>query len=203
MKKLSTLLLGLSASLGMAQCEILGNSTLSAGETATYSISNEWAQCKQCHYWSAIGNTEIVGDNRLNVVQVRARNAGNSTLSLQYFSTNGLVKCNKDIKVVGQNAQNQQVQRNTENECDILLTNFREVRTDDDTIAFFPDTNQELHYNWKVVYNDGTEATSNEKVPEFEISAQRYIESVQVQAFSRSCYKKLGKTYNQANWKAL
>lgn len=198
MKKISTLLLGLSASFAMAQCEILGNSTLNIGEIATYSIGNEWAQCKQCHFWSTTGNTEVVGDNRLNTIQVRAKNTGTSTLSLQYFSTSGLVNCSKDITIVGQNTQNQ---TNTDSHCDILLTNFREVMTGANSIAFFPDTNQELNYTWKVVYSDGTEATSNEKVPEFHFSAQKPIESVNIQVASKSCFKKFTKTYNEAYWK--
>lgn len=203
MKKLSTLLLGLSAALGFAQCEILGNSTLNAGETATYSISNELAQCKQCHYWNVEGNTEIIGDNRLNLVQVRARNSGNSTISLQYFSPNGLVKCSKDVVIVKGTENAHRPLKNTDNECDIHLTNFREVRIDTNTIAFFPDTSQELHYAWKVIYSDGSEATSNDKVPQFSNTVLKVIESIQVQAFSKSCYKKFSKTYNETFWKAL
>lgn len=202
MKKQAILFLGLMMNWAFAQCDIEGNSQISAHDTAVFGIGNELAQCKQCHQWSVEGNATIVGDNRQNKVSVKAQSSGKATLHLQYFSPQGLVKCSKDVAIVGGNAA-PKTERKTDADCDIQFDNYKEVKMGANAILFYPDTPQELTYTWEVDYKDGTKKTSSEKVPQFPLYENNPIEQVKVRVFSKSCYKKFAKTYNQSFWELL
>lgn len=196
MRKLNILFFVLFTSLGFAQCEISGSSTIYTGESAIYNISHELAQCRQCHYWTSTGNVSIMGDNRQNSVSVKALSQGNATLTLQYFSPTGLVKCSKDINV----AISTVPPKNMDSDCDIDLANYKEVKTGNNTIAFFPETNQDLNYTWNVFYQNGTTLSSSEKVPQFIYAQENPIVKVEVKVLSKICYKKFTKTYDAYFW---
>lgn len=204
MKKLQMFLLGLTVNLAFGQCEILGNAHLNTSDTAKYSISNELAQCKQCHQWSVIGNASIIGDYRQNEITLKAHSQGTATLSLQYFSPQGLVKCSKDIHIMGQGTAHTPTRKSNvshDKNCDINFNGYKEVKMDNHSILFYPDTQQELSYTWEVDYKDGSQETSSEKVPQFTFSENNPILNVHIKVFSKSCYKRLTKTYDEGFWK--
>ena len=69
MKKFSQLFLVLVSTLGFAQCEITGKSSLVVGEKSSYSIKKD-AQCKECYRWISEGGIIIESDNRLDSVEI-------------------------------------------------------------------------------------------------------------------------------------
>ena len=199
MKKFSQLFLILVSTLGFAQCEITGKSSLVVGETAEYNISNESAQCKQCHQWTISGNAVISSDDhKLNNIRIKALAAGKTTLSLQYFSSHDLVKCTKEINITDDKAP---TAKTTESNCDVPSINFKEVKIDNSTIAFFPESKENLSYTWEAFYADGKHETSAEKVPLFSINEQNPIIRINVKVFAKNCYKIFAKTYDTSFWK--
>ena len=199
MKKFSQLFLVLVSTLGFAQCEITGKSSLVVGETAEYNISNESAQCKQCHQWTISGNAVISSDDhKLNNIRIKALAAGKTTLSLQYFSSHDLVKCTKEINITDDKAP---TAKTTESNCDVPSINFKEVKIDNSTIAFFPESKENLSYTWEAFYADGKHETSAEKVPLFSINEQNPIIRINVKVFAKNCYKIFAKTYDTSFWK--
>lgn len=204
MKRITTLFLTLLSVTIFAQCEISGKNTLFIGETSTYSIGNEVSQCKQCHQWNSQGNATINSDNRLNSVNVNALSAGKATLFLQYFSHQSLVSCSKDILIVERKNQNT-TQNNPSNDsdCDISFFNFKEVKINENNIALFPDTQQDLKFKWEVNYKNGDTKTFDEKVPQVPFYKENPIVNVKIQVFSKTCYKKFTKTYEGMFWEQL
>ena len=199
MKKFSQLFLVLVSTFGFAQCEITGKSSLVVGETAEYSISNESAQCKQCHQWTISGNAVISSDDhKLNNIRIKALAAGKAILSLQYFSSHDLVKCTKEINITDDKAP---AAKTTESNCDVPSINFKEVKIDNSTIAFFPESKENLSYTWEAFYADGKHETSAEKVPLFSINEQNPIIKINVKVFAKNCYKIFAKTYDTSFWK--
>ena len=182
-----------------AQCNIEGKNSLNIGETAEYSISNESAQCKQCHQWAISGNAVISSDDhKLNNIRIKALSAGRATLSLQYFSSHDLVKCTKEINITDDKVS---AAKTTESNCDVPSISFKEVKIDNSTIAFFPDSKENLSYTWEAFYADGKQETSAEKVPQFSINEQNPIIKIQVKVFAKNCYKIFAKTYDASFWK--
>ena len=157
------------------------------------------AQCKQCHQWTISGNAVISSDDhKLNNIRIKALSAGRATLSLQYFSSHDLVKCTKEINITDDKAP---VAKTTESNCDVPSISFKEVKIDNSTIAFFPDSKENLNYTWEAFYADGKQENSAEKVPQFSINEQNPIIKIQVRIFAKNCYKILAKTYDASFWK--
>ena len=199
MKNLVVLLFFTAFTTTSAQCNIEGKTTLNIGETANYGVANESAQCKQCHQWAISGNAVILSnDHKLNNISIKALSAGRATLSLQYFSSHDLVKCTKEISIIDDKAP---IAKTAEDNCDVPPINFREVKIDNSTIAFFPDSKENLNYTWEAFYADGKQETSAEKVPQFSINEQNPIIKIQVKIFAKNCYKILAKTYDASFWK--
>lgn len=205
MKNLYTLPLLIISNLGFSQCEILGENTIDTGKTYEYSINNELAQCKQCHHWTTIGNTSIISDNRLNSISVKALSPGKATIALQYLSNQGLVKCSKEVEIItfSSSTQNSSTDNRKNGDCDIQVSNFKEVKISAQKIAFLTENQQDLVYTWEAHYKDNTKVSSNEKVPQFPFSEDNPITKVEVKIFSKTCYSKFSKNYDGNFWKYL
>lgn len=191
------------ANFGIAQCNISGGSHISVDAISQYSVENELAQCKQCHQWSVSSNAQIVGDSRENKVSIKGISNGNATVSLQYLSPQGLVKCSREVTIVGESTAIPSVEKKNEGDCDISLENFREVKLKGDMVLLYPDTKEDLVYFWEANYKNGMKETSSEKTPEFKLQLDNPIVSVQIKVFSKSCYKTFTKTYESNFWKFL
>ena len=200
MKKFSQLFLVLVSTLGFAQCEITGKSSLVVGEKSSYGIKKD-AQCKECYRWTLDGKAVIVSDNRLNSVEINPINTGNATLSVQYLSHDGhVVKCSKDLHIsLTETANASEKAKN--GECDIDVTNYETKKLTNERLGFYSNSNGDFSYTWEVLYKNGQKQYSTEKAPQFSYSKDNQIVTVSVTVVSKSCYKKFTKPYDDNFWK--
>lgn len=204
MNKITTLFFGMLSSLGIAQCDISGASTLQVGQSVTYATHPTDVQCKDCHQWAISGDHGIIStDKKLNKIDFKATRAGNATVSLVYLSPRGVEKCSKEIQIIDPTATKRVVQKTQDSDCDIEFADFKEVKINENTIAFFPNSSQKLNYTWETHYQNGQIESSTDKVPQFTLSAKNPIVSVKIKLTSAICFKQISKSYDASYWKAL
>ena len=214
MKKfLSILFLGILLP-GFGQCTIDGVTSATVGEEVTLTVSGAEAQCKECHLWVAVGNTAVIsGDARLKTVKIASIKPGRQVISLAMLTPQGLAQCSKNIDVLEQTAgvANSSAPLSTTNvpppappvakPCDINVNNYKEVKYEAGVVSFFPlDTQGDWKYKWTVTYNDGETSKSYEKVPQFNYSAAKPINTVKLQVVSQKCMKEFTKRYDSNFW---
>lgn len=230
MKKLLLLLLlvGMSSAVS-SQCMIQGANEVKVGEQAVYQVPSEFAQCADCHQWKVSGFANLNGDLRKNEIRVTANQPGAVMLSLTMLTPNGVEQCTKSINFVGeaveinryqspQNTQSYQNSQNNQNyysnyynpktpkvDCDIDIRTFKEVKYEDNSVAFFPTIRDNNYsYKWEAFYVNGIQPrVSEEKVSTFDNNLPNYIEKVALTVTSKRCIKKLSKTYNESYWMFL
>ncbi len=201
-----------------SQCNILGKSTINPNQTETYSVEVDNAQCNDCHLWSTIGsNLEIDGEFRKNNVKIKSINSGKAVLSLSLLTSQGLIICNKNL-TIGANGQSEQIQNienqktvsdnissnstSTNPDCNINITNYKEVKFAEGIVSYFPDTtNNDIKYIWTAIYQNGDQKESREKVPQFTYSKENGIQTLKLEAISNKCIKKYSKNYDITFWK--
>lgn len=203
MKKVFFILSLVASVMVFAQCNILGKSTINIADTETYTVENDNAQCPDCHLWVTIGgNTKIEGDFRKNKVTIQPIAGGRTVLSLSMLTSQGISQCSKNIDVIDRNITESRANVQNQTDCDITISGFKEVKYADGVVSFFPNEMQNNYkYTWTVVYGDGTQKTSNEKVPQFEYNREIGISTVRVKMMSSKCIKDLSKTYDVGFWK--
>jgi hypothetical protein len=207
MYKLTLLSLLLMSFLMNAQCTITGKSTIKVLAEETYSVSNETAQCKDCHLWIPIGgNATISGDNRQNTVTIKANSGGRQVLSLAILTQQGFLQCSKNIdiiddSVIAQNSNNPSRDPVQKVECKIDISDFKEVKYAENIVSFFPiGDDQSYKFIWTITYPDGRTATSNEKVGQFPYTKTEGIKTVQLRVITSTCLRDFTKSYDSIYW---
>lgn len=188
-----------------AQCTIEGPNQLKVGEESVYHVPTEYAQCEDCHQWKAIGALGIQRDNRKHKVTVYPKGAGKVALGVMLLTPNGIEQCSKNITIVRDNMASQgsyAVDTPKKVDCDITISDFKEVKYQDNTVAFFPNSKDDSYmYTWEANYTQGGEPkVSNEKVPVFDNNTNNMIEKVTLNITSKKCLKKYSKKYTPSFW---
>lgn len=207
MKKI-ILFVGLICSVAIsAQCNISGKSSINVLAEETYTIATETAQCKDCHQWVNIGgNTTIIGDKKQNSFKVKANTAGREVISLSVLTPSGLLQCSKTIDIVDTNSTKPLVAEATEvgkpKICDIEVTNYKEVKYNEQTVSFFPDVmNDAQKYSWVANYENGDTKKSTDKVALFPYSKENGITKLVLKVNSSKCLKEYSKNYDANYWR--
>lgn len=176
------------------QCYIEGKSQLSVGETSTYSIANNTANCEECHQWKVIdNNTSIRSDSLKSSIQLKGISNGTSTITLSGTSAKGPFQCSKTINVVPVTPAN----ITTENpKCDIKTANFTEQRNGEMLILTPEIRKESFFYTWTL--KSGAEAIikkaqNQELVLSKEESAN--VTEIQLRIQSNKCMRTVNKTY--------
>lgn len=200
-KLLMTALLGM-ATIAYAQCTVQGNESLQIGEQGVYTISTEDAQCKDCHQWKIFGESaSLVGDDRKNRVGIFANKSGSITVNVTVLTPRGIEECSKKIDIQGDDSVHMVTPPKN---CDIVIDDFKEVKYDEKTAAFFPiHRKNDYKYDWEVYYANGTKQKSEERIPTFEYTPENYIQKIEANITSNKCMKKLTKKYDQMYWKVF
>ena len=185
-----------------AQCSITGPSTIKVNETANFKIENEIAQCKDCHRWFTSGDYALInGDNRQNNVSVKGLSQGKQTISLGIITANGFIQCDKSIDIISTEKETSNTPEIVKN-CDIEITEFKDAKVEDGTIAFLPTmTSNQYKYDWTITYNNGQEVKSTEKVPQFHYpKTGNTITKVTLNIVSSKCIREIHKKYDDKFW---
>lgn len=199
MKKILLLLTFLSFTYGFAQCYIEGNSSITVGETETYTLKNNAGQCTDCHHWSTFArNVTLQGDVKQSIIKVNAHGAGQFILSMDMLSPRGKVQCSKVIDVVPKPSAeiyNSPV-------CDIGTEGFKEVKISDGTVSFVPSKAEtHLKYEWTAEYDNGEKKISAESAAQFAYSKEKGIRSVSLKVYTSKCMRTFTKTYDANYWR--
>ena len=199
MKKILLLLTFLSFTYGFAQCYIEGNSSITVGETETYTLKNNAGQCTDCHHWSTFArNVTLQGDVKQSIIKVNAQGAGQFILSMDMLSPRGKVQCSKVIDVVPKPS----AEIYNSPTCDIGTEGFKEVKVSDGVVSFVPaKTEGSLKYEWTAVYDNGDEIKSAEHTPKFSYSKENGIKTLMLRVTSSKCMRTFTKTYDANYWK--
>ena len=214
MKKI-ILFVGLLCSVAIsAQCNISGKSSINVLAEETYTIATETAQCKDCHQWVNIGgNTTIIGDKKQNSFKVKANTAGREVISLSVLTPTGILQCSKSIDIVDTNSSKPLATNGTTataeiaevekpKNCDIEVTNYKEVKYNEQTVSFFPDVmNDAQKYSWVANYENGDTKKSTDKVALFPYSKENGITKLVLKVNSSKCLKEYSKNYDANYWR--
>ncbi len=203
MKKTITLFALLIAAFSMAQCIIIGKTSISIEENPMYSIENDNAQCTDCHLWVTVGgNSQLDGDFRKNTIKLKPTAGGRTVLSLSILTPQGLSQCSKNIDITDKTSNISTSSNQQKVDCDISVNSFREVKYAEGIVSFFPSNTQNNYgYTWTVIYANGEQKTSTEKIPQFPYTKEGSITTVKLKVLSTQCMKDLAKTYDNTYWK--
>ncbi len=188
-----------------AQCFIQGKETLQTNETSTYTLTNNTAQCEECHQWTVIDkNATIEGNNRLKDVKIKGISGGKATIALSGISEKGPFQCSKTIDIVTPIAQILNPNPSDNTNCDIKTSVFTEKKQGS-KIIFIPDAIAEKNiYSWTLTSGDGSQTTLYGKTPELDIEQQTpAITQIQLKIQSGSCLKTITKSYIPGFWMGL
>ncbi|PIE50219.1 MAG: hypothetical protein CSA38_04390 [Flavobacteriales bacterium] len=208
MKKILLSLIFAVSSVLYGQCKIEGASSAVVGNNVSFSASVMDAQCQDCYQWAVAGaNASIISNNKRNEVLVNVPNLGEATLNLTVLTKNGVQRCTKNIQVVKDDKivvrEDKVIVRGDKiiPPCDIVIQDFKEIKYDDQTVAFFPNIrNKNYRYEWTAEYTYGSPKTYDEKVSVFENKPLNTIKKVQLKVTSNRCVKKLVKEYTSNYW---
>lgn len=196
MRKHLILTLGLMSAGIFGQYNILGSEIIKVGETQKFSADLA-GKCEDCYIWK-ISPEEIISveSNNEGQITLKGSHLGTAKISLTIETENESFVCEKNISI--QNATDQK-----EKQCDVEITNFKDVKVDDDTMSFFPNKiSQKYSYLWKATYADGTRKESEEKIPQFINNPNTIITSVVVHIINKSslCSSIITRTYGEKYW---
>lgn len=200
MKKYLFMIAGfLAINSSYAQCNITGSKTIAPNETTTFTVDVK-AQCEECYFWKSSNEQsfKIDGNNKLSKVSLTGKGFGKTNISVSILTDQGPVQCEKSIELTDLK------QSLAENNCGIKVDDFKEVKVNETTISFFPNSNSgDYLYKWNVTYANGENQESDEKIPQFFYSDINYITLVKLKVSSKSpiCSMTLSKKYEQNFWK--
>lgn len=190
---------------GISQCYILGKPSIKAGETETYTVEKDIAQCGDCHLWTTHGgNVTLQGNVKQNSIKLTGNTGGQTILSLAMLAPQGMVQCSKIVEVT-EPVKNITIYKtapgSTNANCDIDFNEYQELKVADGMVLFSPtETERNYKYEWTVIYSDGEQKQSTEKKPQFPFSQDHGIISVAVKMISGNCMRTFTKTYDSNFW---
>lgn len=196
MKTLLTLILTVTSIFLAAQCNILGSESIKVGDSVKYS-SNIVAKCIDCYSWKIFSQNQlIITDNKEGQISLKALKEGKAKISLTVETVDRNLTCEKNIEI-------QNPSQVKEKKCDVEITDFKDVKVDQNTMSFFPNViSQKYSYRWKAFYTDGSVKESEEKIPQFPNNPSWVINSVEVQIFNKIslCTSIITKTFGEKFW---
>lgn len=201
MKKTITLITTILTIVVHAQCEIKGNTNLSIGETKTFQIDTEIAQCQDCHKWTIDKDiAEISGDLKRNKITLIPKKEGSVQLNVAVLTPIGLQNCNKTITIKENKAQDNSDLKPSSN-CDINFTDFKEVKLDNQTAILYPNQRTNNYtYNWTIYNTTGDSYSINDIAPSINLENNKNISYIIVKITSPTCIRTFKKTYNPEYW---
>ena len=196
MKNLSILILTLLSILLPAQCQIIGSTTLKVGDSLQL-MADTAAKCADCYSWKILSQDFLsVQSSAEGKISLKALKAGNEKITLTIETSAGKLSCEKDIEI-------KNISQIKEKKCDVEITDFKDVKVDENTMSFFPNvSSQKYSYRWKAFYADGTSKESEEKIPQFKNSQANVIDSIEVQIINKSslCSSIITRTFGEKIW---
>lgn len=96
----STLFLLFACNFVFSQCSIFGLSAPAVGQTSSYAVPSNSAQCGSCYDWDVSGSATIVGSDMGNSVQIQRTGSGAFNISLNYITESGCQSCTSFIQTL-------------------------------------------------------------------------------------------------------
>lgn len=204
MKNLFTLVVSFLAIQNIySQCTISSTSNPSPNQSLTFEVDAK-AQCEECYSWKSSDEQilKIDGTNKNKAVKLSSKNPGKANVSVSVLTDKGLLQCDKSVEIVSNTASKQNV---FENSCGIPIDDFKDVKVNESIISFFPNVNSnDYQYKWTVKYSNGETGESAEKIPQFSLVANAYINAVKLKITNKVllCSITLTKKFDENYWKA-
>lgn len=196
MKTLLTSILTITSLFLSAQCNILGSESIKVGDSVKYS-SDIVAKCLDCYLWKISSEDFLsVQSSAEGQISLKALKAGTAKISLTVETVDRNLTCEKNIEI-------QNPSQVKEKKCDVEITDFKDVKVDQNTMSFFPNViSQKYSYRWKAFYADGSVKESEEKIPQFTNNPGSVINSVEVQIFNKLslCTSIITRTFGEKVW---
>ncbi|KQT16000.1 hypothetical protein ASG31_13560 [Chryseobacterium sp. Leaf404] len=196
MKTVFILILTTMSLLLPAQCQITGASTVKVGDSLQL-MSNTAAKCIDCYRWNVSSDELLhIQSSAEGKIILKALKAGTINVNLTVETADGKFTCEKNVEI-----QNPSPVK--EKQCDIEISDFKDVKVDDSTMSFFPDKiSQKYFYYWQATYSDGSIKESEEKIPQFPNSPSAIINTVLVKIINKSsnCFSVITRTYDEKFW---
>ena len=179
-----------------SQCQILGSETAKVGDSLKFR-SDIVAKCTDCYHWN------VSPENKLRIqtsgegqISVKFLETGLSTVLLSVETEQGTKNCKRSIEI--QNPPSQK-----EKPCNVAITDFKDVKVDENTMSFFPNVISQIYtYQWKANFADGSIQESTEKIPQFTNNKYKVIESVEVKIHDKTtlCSHIINRTFGYNYW---
>ena len=78
---------------------------------------------------------------------------------------------------------------------------FKEIKVGEKKVAFEAESAEENYtYLWTAFYRDGTQKTSTDRKPQFDVTNDHVIDRLELQITLKSCTKKILKSYHSNFW---
>ncbi|WP_312076677.1 hypothetical protein [Chryseobacterium sp.] len=196
MKTYLILIFALLSQIFTAQCNILGSESIKVGDSVQYS-SDIVAKCLDCYSWKISSDEQMtITDNKEGQISIKALKQGTAKINLSVETENGSLSCEKNIEI-------KSIRNQPEKQCNVEITDFKDVKVDDNTMSFFPNVNSSKYtYQWKVTYADGSTKESTEKIPQFSNNTKDFIENATVKIFNTEslCALIITRTFSYHYW---
>lgn len=179
-----------------AQCQITGASTVKVGDSIQL-MSDTAAKCIDCYRWNVSSDEFLsIQSSGEGKITLKALKAGTAKINLTVETADGKLNCEKDLEI-------QNPSQVKEKQCDIEISDFKDVKVDYNTMSFFPNKmSQKYSYYWQAIYADGSTKESEEKIPQFPNSPAAIINTVSVKITNKSlnCFSVITRTYGEKFW---
>lgn len=195
MKNLLILILSIVSLSLSAQCQIIGSSTVKVGDSLQL-MADTAAKCTDCYSWKISSEDVLsVQSSAEGKISLKALKPGTAKINLTIETADGKSSCEKEVEI--------QIPSGKDRKCDVEITDFRDVKVDENTMSFFPNvSSQKYSYQWKAFYADGSTRMSEEKIPQFTNNPNMFINSVEVQIINKSslCSSFITRTFGEKIW---
>jgi hypothetical protein len=187
MKNLIFSCLFMLAGIGLqAQCTISGPSTITIGQSASYSIP-ALAQCNECYDWDVVsGSVSISGSDQNSSVTINANGLGSFQLRVTWFDEDGCHQCTVNGSVP----------------CDVTQDGIFFVNLMGDVnLKFYTMPNlatggpNSFSYEWTFTYADNSTSGSGDREPYIPVPCDNPIKFAFVRVSSASCFKDIDKQW--------
>lgn len=183
-------LLALTAIRLQAQCTISGPSTITLGQSASYSMP-ALAQCSECYDWDVVsGSVSISGSDQNNSVTINATAPGSFQLRVTWFDEDGCHQCtvNGSVPVPP---------------CDVTQDGIYFVNLlGDVNLKFYTMPNlatggpNSFTYEWTFTHVDNSTSWSYDREPYIPVPCDNRIEYAYVKVSSATCFKEFTKHWS-------
>lgn len=199
MKKFLLSLAVLNFGILFSQCTITGAETVEVGEKQIYKVTAQGDVCVDCYEWS-YPDQKIIFEGETNKVEIKVKGSvpGDAVFSVKINAKTNPVKCSKQITVIEPATK---FRAGDTEKCEIPVEVFKEIKVGEKKVAFEAESAEENYtYLWTAFYRDGTQKTSSDRKPQFEVTNDHVIDKVELQVTLKTCTKKILKSYQSNFW---